>query len=305
MMKKINSSSRILIAVALLIFSGLLFSSHNEWADNSVMGWFANMGIIVFMLITISKGLGLPNGGFLIDKTRRRYSLSRLQLVAWTVIILSAYISQNFTVFWSYFFENKCCDQLPQLSEIPVNVLGLLGISTGTALVTPVINQAKSSITNRSDARRMTSGNEEFATYEEVLYNNTTYENLVDLSFSSKKGKTEKVKKGSNIGAVYRNINIEDAELVDIFRGEEVKDFDLVDISKVQNFLFTILTMTIYAFQIFLALRNESNTLPDLNNTFLLIIGISHSYYVINKAIVQSTPAKKKLERAIFIDGTI
>lgn len=288
--KRVKATFAIIVGSILFVFLSFFFSEHGEWASNNLIGWGANMLIFIIILSQISKGLGLPWYGFLIDKTRKRFSLSRLQLVIWTVMILSAYMSINFTAFWGYFFD-ICCGDIPRPQNIDSSVLMLMGISTGSALAAPVVNQVKSSLSNSSDNKnKEAKGSDSSSTFENILYN-AHYPK----------------QRASNIGNLYINGDIKKTSILDIFRGEEVKDYDLIDMSKVQNFIFTLVAVVFYGFELAVTLSGDNPTLPVVNANLINIILISHSYYIVSKAVPQSVPAKKlpMTESSDFVDGTL
>ena len=77
------------------------------------------------------------------------------------------------------------------------------------------------------------------------------------------------------------------AEWADMFRGDEVGNAAQVDLSKVQQFLITVLLVVVYGADI--ARRFMSGepvtTLPPLSEGFLWLMGISHASYLTFKAV--------------------
>lgn len=93
-------------------------------------------GIAAVVLLLLAGWLGAAIGrgffGILIDD-RGRYSLSRLQLVLWTLVVLSLITS----VFISRLFDGSPDNALD--FTIPGELLAVLGISTGSAVTSTVI----------------------------------------------------------------------------------------------------------------------------------------------------------------------
>jgi hypothetical protein len=105
-------------------------------------------GISAFLIVLLAGFLGtrtnLQGGssvfGILIDG-RGRYSLTHLQLVMWSIIIFSLVSG----VFWGRLIHGV---DNPLSFTIPENVLGLVGISVGSALTAGVVKASKDSTEN-------------------------------------------------------------------------------------------------------------------------------------------------------------
>jgi hypothetical protein len=82
--------------------------------------------------------------GILIDQ-RGRYSLSNLQLVMWSIIVLSLLSG----VFWGRLVDGVAN---PAAFSIPANVLGLLGISAGSAATATAVKASKDATRSASIA---------------------------------------------------------------------------------------------------------------------------------------------------------
>src|SRR5262249_8688294 len=80
-------------------------------------------------------------------------------------------------------------------------------------------------------------------------------------------------------GKVVKNKSIQQAGLVDIFMGEYVDDFALLDLAKIQMFFFTILLVIAYGTAVGSLLRTDPlpGSLPDLGAGMLPLLGISHA----------------------------
>lgn len=74
-------------------------------------------------------------GGFLIDN-RNKFSLSRLQLVAWTILIISAYST---AAFWNIAHQAED----PLTVAIPAQIWALMGISVTSFVGAPIVKSAK------------------------------------------------------------------------------------------------------------------------------------------------------------------
>ena len=111
--------------------------------------WLITGGLIVAGLIF--SRYEAPDGkhrrvllGVLVD-SRNKLSSSRLQSVAWTTLFLSAYYA---AVFW-----NLAIDAGNALDvALPVEMWGLLGISTASLVGSPILKERKGASTVRNDA---------------------------------------------------------------------------------------------------------------------------------------------------------
>jgi len=138
--------------------------------------------------------------GILID-SRERYSLNRFQLVMWTILILSTFLG--------LLFSNLFSDPIVALS-IPNELLGLLGISAGSATVACAVKDYK----NTTRAEKITGGE----------------------GFHSSRGHAT--------GTTYE----QNPSFVQIFLEEEGTQGDnkIVSITKFQNFIFAVALGVIY-----------------------------------------------------------
>lgn len=102
-------------------------------------------------------------------------------------------------------------------------------------------------------------------------------------------------------GRVFGRINPALAEWLDMFRGEDVSNAAAPDLSKIQQFLFTLLVIGVYAAAILdmFLVQAQANTLilapqgslPPLTANFVWLLGISHASYLAYKAAPHGPPA--------------
>ena len=96
-------------------------------------------------------------------------------------------------------------------------------------------------------------------------------------------------------GLLHKNADPSEARWVDLFRGEEISNFKLVDMSKVQMLFFTVVIIAAYAAAISGVLR-DLNALrtsafiafPGFSESLNFLLGISHGTYLSVKTIDQS-----------------
>ncbi|HWM94130.1 MAG TPA: hypothetical protein VN493_25455 [Thermoanaerobaculia bacterium] len=97
--------------------------------------WYLTIALIVAFLMLIGKLRNDRLGGFLIDN-RKKVSLSRLQLVGWTVLILSAFST---AAFWNILHGVKD----PLSIVVPEHVWALMGISVTSFVGSRVVKSSK------------------------------------------------------------------------------------------------------------------------------------------------------------------
>jgi 5-enolpyruvylshikimate-3-phosphate synthase len=93
-------------------------------------------------------------------------------------------------------------------------------------------------------------------------------------------------------GLLHKNADPSEARWVDLFRGEEIANYKLVDMSKVQMLLFTVAVIAAYAAAISSMLRDvealrtaTSLSFPDFAPSLNALLGISHGTYLSVKTI--------------------
>ncbi len=96
-------------------------------------------------------------------------------------------------------------------------------------------------------------------------------------------------------GLLHKNADPSEARWVDLFRGEEIGNFKLVDMSKVQMLFFTVVIIAAYAAAISGLLRDLTVlrtsafiAFPGFSESLNFLLGISHGTYLSVKTIDQS-----------------
>ncbi len=183
--------------------------------------------VAALLLIVLAGWIGrLATGnllGILID-ARGRFSLTHFQVVLWTIVILSSAVG----VLVHHRFSPDNFGLTPQL-------LGLMGISAGSAVLTTGVKAAKD--TPGSTARVARAGTMRLASGDQKTIS-------------------------AKVSQIWLQ---EEGDLAD----------QVVDITKFQNFIFTLIVLGFY---ITLALKADG--LPVLPDNVVALIGISHAGYV-------------------------
>jgi len=263
----------ILLIVGAIIYLGV--SSHPAAKPGEKDGWLSLTGAwlgIMTLLVALCIFLGCVISGRplgILVGSRNLMSLSRFQMVAWSVVILSAVLAIAFrriVLFSGAEALNMAIDQ---------HLWALLGISTVSLVGTPLILQNKTtkepdpSVAQKTSAALQATGDQE----------------SVDSINQNRQG------------TLYANPDIKDARITDMFEGDEVGNTAYVDIAKVQMFLFTIITIMAYCYQIFHLLaglpavpKSEDLQMPVVSAGLVAMLGISHAGYLGSKTANHTPP---------------
>jgi hypothetical protein len=219
-------------------------------------GWNIAFVTLAMILIFGAIGFGANNRflGVLIDE-RNLMSLSRFQMALWTIVVLAGY----FTFALARIKAGKTDDALNV--AIDPNLWILLGISTTSLVGTPIFLNTKKSKTPDSSVISKTAAATQEAP-QEVAANRE--------------------------GTLYANPSVKDAQLADMFQGDELGNTMHVDLAKVQMFYFTIIAVIAFFVMVYKAVLSRapldaSAQLPTLPDGLVAILGISHAGYLTSK----------------------
>jgi hypothetical protein len=197
--------------------------------------------------------------GALIDD-RNVISLSRFQMLIWTTLALSAFMTA--AIFNVYIGVDE-----PLSILVPGQLWTLIGISTASLVAAPMLlNQKKSK-----------------EAPDEALED--TKDELRRQGAAPEMVKAE--------GQVLVNKDPLVAQWSDMLTGGEVSNGTHVDLAKLQMFLFTLLTAFVYGaalLRMFEGAQPDGLTqFPIMDQSIIALIGISHSGYLLNKATPKPT----------------
>jgi hypothetical protein len=222
------------------------------WAGfSATTSWLSTLGLLTVLFLYLGWLLSERPLGILVN-TRNLMSLSRFQIVAWSLVIISAFLTIAFRR-----IAGKIADPL----QIPMDqhLWALLGISTASLVGSPLILQSKA--------------------------NQTANKDQIKAAGDALDEKPEDIEKLSD-GKLYANAKIEDARITDMFQGDEIGNTAYVDISKVQMFLFTIIIIVSYCYDIYAMLGSsavDKLAMPVLSGSVVALLGISHAGYLTSK----------------------
>ncbi len=227
------------------------------------LNWPANLvALLVFSLI-IGHGITGSWKGVFVDE-RNKVSLSRLQLLLWTIILLSAFIT-------------VALNQINGSKKIEIvmdeQLWVLMGISTTSLIGSPLIKSTKTTKSSNKEETKKTIQS----------LGGTIAEN----------GAVDDTSEVNTNGQIVVNKSIKKAGIADLFKGEETGNAAAVDLAKTQMFFFTMITMIAYIVLLYSKIYgdgiiNNEFTFPSFDSSLLGLLGISHSGYLVNKAIPHS-----------------
>lgn len=227
----------------------------------NLVGPWAMACVAVFGLFAlVSYGLRGQILGFLIDE-RGRLSLARLQLVVWNILILSTY--------WIYAAWNLSVQHaglmlaaeqvLPQLQ---LDLWLLLGIVFTSPLASSLILDSKS---------------QQAQTVANLPASSITVPTQVDSQVVT------------NDGLVDARTNTHSWSFLDLFTGEYLGTRGAIDVSRLQQFIFTLLSVIVYAGLVWNELQSVDGQafvhLPALGANAVGLLALSHTAYLAAKGI--------------------
>lgn len=264
-----------LLAILVAVFMvGLLMPT-----KNILFAWVIILVLLAFFTMLAGHGItGRFWLGWLINE-QNRMSLSRLQMFLWTVVILSAFLTAALS-------NIRLGDFNTALNiAIPEEVWIAMGISTVSLVGTPLIlGKKREQNTNREAAGKT----------------------LVLLG-SIKSGELKKANDPANIasgetkeinntidahadGQLFVNEKQADAQLVDLFMGEEVGNAATLDLTRLQNLFFTFILVGSYAASLgnLIAMTSTSTPIsefPEIGASSIALLAISHAGFLVGKAV--------------------
>lgn len=220
------------------------FGLHQSWI-------WVMVALVTFVAIA-GHGISGRFRGALVDD-RNKVSLSRLQMLAWTILTLSA--------FGVIVIARATVNPVTALEVgIPETLWLLMGISTTSLIGSPMVNSTKRRPEHQMDGPKV-------------------YRLLRAQSVDPTKVEAD--------GAIARNTSPADSRWSDLFTGEEVSNVAQLDLAKIQMFFFTVLVVLTYGVAVgeLLLTQPIPTQLPDVSEGMVALLGISHAGYLTSKAV--------------------
>jgi len=236
------------LLILVMFFAGRLASTMAAWVITAV-------SMVIFVVI-LGSCINHHPLGILVNE-QNVMSLSRFQLVVWTIIVLSAFI----TIALKRIFAGVAD---PLEIALPWQLWALMGISTTSLIGSPLIKAGKADRDLPSEMRKD-----------------------IETRALLRAG-TEKLERAHQ-GRLFARHDPKDASCPDMFRGDEFGNAGTIDIAKLQMFYFTIVCALAYV----AVLGNwmlrkqpaEFAEFPALADGLIALLGISHTGYLSSKGI--------------------
>lgn len=243
------------LVVALAVLA--IWLVNRTWViDKSTLAFVLTEAIIVVTLVFIGMGINSRPAGVLIDD-RNRISLSKFQMVMWTVLVIASLIviaSHNLAL-------GK--DDNPMDLTIPTELLAAMGISAASFVSTPIVlSLKKDQPPTPQDADKA-----------QAAAAGTTTGGESAAAFA---------------GKVFARSSPKGAAWIDMLVGEEVGNVTSPDLGKIQQLFISILLVAVYGFSVKNALMRHAaekiTAFPVLSDSFVWLLAVSHASYLAYKA---------------------
>lgn len=218
----------------------------------TMTAWLVILTLLTTFTIVAGHGVTGMWHGLLIDG-RNKMSLSRLQMLLWTLLVLSGFLA-------AALYNIAIWQPDPAAITVPPDLWLLMGISLTSLVGSPlIVNAKKARPADEEEAHR-------------------TLETL----------KRQVKSKVRVVGQVVMNEQPEDAHWSDMFRGGEAGNATHLDLGKVQMFCFTLILVLAYGAALaamFAGAEGKIMELPGLGSGIVFLLGLSHAGYLANKIL--------------------
>src|SRR5690349_19034625 len=266
-----NTVAFIGVFVAIIVFIVLGFQSSS--GIHPFVIWLVLLGLFVAETLIISRAFTHRWLGILIDD-RNKYSLSRFQMILWTLIILSSFMGAvlanvrlNLLVYVSGAVDAPRMMTVPPgylVSDVLIDA-GILNYDDATKTYTAVSGVDLSSL-NLTDsvkdgeqiyvprtgeappvsALASADAKAKQGSATTPLSVQIPSEVWLLLGISTTSLVASPLIKGQKQDVIIKNQSVEQAKLGDLFKGEDTGNIDLLDLGKVQLLYFTVIVIGAY-----------------------------------------------------------
>ncbi|HEY4642504.1 MAG TPA: hypothetical protein VII75_14265 [Thermoanaerobaculia bacterium] len=246
-------------ALSILICVAAVAIAPRFAVHNALAVLWVEVAALTALMIAVGVSVTHRYWGILINE-RNVMSLSRFQAVLWTVLILADYATILLGRAWQGMSLVDAKDLLRP------DLLSLMGISYASAVGTSIVNANKAGKPTPASAvaEAQTNLNDDAGNFTAAQ------------------------------GVMYKNKDVSDANVGDMFQGDELADAHTTDLSKVQMFFFTIVSAVVFlgtADAMFTNMKSIGDVLiPQLPENLIALMGISHAAYLGNKAVTRTQP---------------
>jgi hypothetical protein len=254
-----------------------------------VQMWIGFMVLLISFCMVTGYAITGYWRGILIDASNR-ISLSRLQLIMWTVLLLSGILIAVLI--------NLCLGKPAEPFQIVMDaqLWALMGISGGSLAASGLIRTTKRTQTPNPEAEA------KFRAEMVQRAAPAAVKNTAEMTDDEKTivvNKAQAVQSSVNVvGVDVENVDPKDSSFLDMFMGNESGNAAQVNVGKVQMFFFTLIVWFGYAASlgnaIFLAVYDGTgmSSMPELSQGMIALLAISHAAYITTKAVPQTEPGR-------------
>lgn len=299
----------------LVLIGGVVMASFRE-IITPLWIWIALLALLLALTLILSRAYTRRWLGILID-ARNKYSLSRLQMMLWTIIILSAFVAAvlaNIQLKLLVYVSGAV--RPAQVIVAPAGRLvadALLEVGVLTFSEDGAIVAAEGVDLSQLDlAESLRDGQQIYVPIEGETSPNMapTAEEDVSLSLattplsvvipsevwlllgiSTTSLVASPLIKSQRRKRIVSNTSMSEAKFSDLFKGEQASDYLQLDLAKVQMFYFTLIVVVAYIIAVASMLirsQNYISSLPTLDGGVIALLGVSHAGYLTNKAVPRS-----------------
>jgi len=220
------------------------------------LGWpITALSMLIYFLLLGRWICGRPLG--ILINERNLMSLSRFQTLAWSVLLLSAFMTiaiKRVHTFWSV------SGAAPLNIQMDWHLWALMGISTTSLVGTPLLLTPK--MTKNPSEQSFSKAAAQLAEPEQDIKSNSQ-------------------------GTLYANSRIADAAFSDMFQGDEIGNTAHIDLAKLQMFYFTVVSLISLTYAIAASLSDiygiDKFAMPIPPDGLLALLGISNAGYLTSK----------------------
>lgn len=268
----------IVLGIALVgVFVPTLPRPASHYVDPLLWSWLAILALLAGFIVIAGNGItGLWRGALIDD--RNKISLSHLQMIVWTIIVLSGFLAAALSNVYLYRAGNSLA------IAIPPQLWALMGITVTSLIGSPLIlNDKKSQTPDPAQASRNLKRIAASPSAVRQDRNSTTGHALVATTADKKEITHE--------GVVVVNVQAQYASWSDLFTGEETGNVGHLDLGKIQMFYFTFIVVFAYAMilgSLFATSHAQISAFPQLDSSMVALLGISNAGYLGYKAVAHS-----------------
>jgi hypothetical protein len=228
-----------------------------------VLGFVASLLLMAAFATITGRGIMGVWRGLLIDE-RNKLSLSRLQMILWTIVVLSGFLV---AALWNTARGEKH----PLSIAVPAQLWLVMGISTTSLVGSPLIRSTKTG----QPVRTIPAPTPATVKERDRMLEGLARQNVPATSIDTQ-------------GDIVIWKWPEDARLADLFQGDEIGNAAHLDLGKVQMFFFTLVLAFSYMVALaraFYAASSPITELLPLDDGAVALLGISHAGFLTHNAV--------------------